>query len=67
MGGGGGGTGIALSSSAATKPEPAPKAALLLVILGGVHFEPVDAGDIVLNEAALLRSSSFSCCFLARA
>lgn len=72
--GGGGGTGIALSSlgsaaTAATLPAPAaaPKVVLLLEILGGVHFEPVDAGDIGLKEAALLRSSSSSCCFFARA
>ena len=34
---------------------------------GGVHLLPVEAGDIGLNDAALLRASSSSCCFLARA
>ncbi len=35
------------------------------VALGGVHFVPVDMGD--LNDAALLRESSSPCCFFASA
>lgn len=39
----------------------------MALVEGGVHLEPVPAGDKGLNDAALLRSPSSSCCFFASA
>ena len=55
IGGARGGAGV---SSASAK---------VVLVGGGVHFEPVEAGERDLNDAALLLSSSSACCFLARA
>lgn len=73
-GGGGGGAGISCCSSCtleAIAADPAPTltpattAAALDVAFGGFHFVPVEAG--ALNEAALLRDSSSTCCCFASA